>query len=355
MKKISIILSLCCLVPLFGQEIDSEKLKQIEIFERMTYEMNADVFKKNNYYSKIESDYKFPWQDKKYSSEQLKNALDSLAKNASINIKESSNLTLEFDSRFPTGINSELLDVFKLNLKSSQIKGPKGELVIIKKVGHTWFGSKFASGNKNGKQYSYNWKTVTKSFNVSTNEATKELKGELLFKASFIEGYDYVKINKSNIGASFTINNYEFEVIDFFENKVVLHFKNNVDNVNFSFVNVDDNGGKIAQIAYFDFVELKRKDASIPADASPLPEGTSTMYKENYKLFKSNPNLSFQEFKKIVRPKFIKIMQSKNPREIIEKAWGAKYLIFSSTDKMQNFFLYMPSKWAKKEFTVLLK
>lgn len=89
MKKVFVILSFFCLTTLFAQEkIDSTNIKQIETFEKIMYGMNSEVFKKQDYYSKLDKEYKFPWENEKYSSKQLKNALDTLAKNSKIQINE---------------------------------------------------------------------------------------------------------------------------------------------------------------------------------------------------------------------------------------------------------------------------
>lgn len=341
---------------LFGQEIDSTKTKQIEIFEKIMYVMNSEIFKKQKYYSKLDKDYKFPWTDKIYSPEQLKNALDTLAKNSKIEIKEGafSNLILEYNSYFPTYINQEISGIFKLTIDTNQIKGLNDKKTEIEKDGSTGFGSKFSSGFKEGKSYSYDWKTINKSFNIRSKVNKEELKGKISFRSSFILDYDYVKINESNIGESFHIGELEFKVIDLFDNKVVLDFKQNTKDLKFSFVNIDDKGNKISQIPYFNFQELKEKDSKISSDASPLPEGSQTMYKANYDIFKSKPDLSFDEYKKNVHEKFVNISNSKNQKEMAEKVWGKKYIIFTATDKVQNFFLYLPKNHLEKEFELKL-
>lgn len=246
-------------------------------------------------------------------------------------------------------------DIFKITIKSNQIKNLNDKVAEIEKDGSTSFGSKFSSGYKNEKSYSYDWKTINKTFNIRSNENIEELRGEVFFNGSFILDYNYVKINKSNVGESFNIDNLEFKVIDFFDNKVILHFKNNKENLNFSFANIDNKGNRISQIPLLNFEELKEKNRKIPSDASPLPEGSQTIYKTNYDLFKSKPNLSFDEYKKNIHHKLVEILNSENQKETAEKVWGTKYIVFTATDKMQNFFLYLPNNRIEKEFKLTLE
>ena len=355
MKKIVAILSLFCLANLVAQEIDSTKIKEIEMLEKMMYGINSEIFKKQDYYSKLDKEFKFPWKDKRYSPEQLNNALDSIAENSKIQVNEGgfSSLVLEFDSYFPTYIK-KVSDIFNLTIKSNKINNLKGKVAEIDKDGSVGFGSKFSSGYEDGKSFSFNWKTITKTFNIRSSENKKELKGDVIFSASFILDYDFVKINKSNIGQSFMIGLFEFEVIDFFDNKVILHFKNDIGELRFSFFNVDNKGNKISQIPLFNFEELKERNNKIPSDAYSLPEGSQTISKTNYDLFKSNPKLSFDDYKKIVHNKFVEIINSENQKEMVEKVLGTKYVIFSATDKMQNFFLYLPGEYIEKEFKLTL-
>ena len=72
-------------------------------------------------------------------------------------------------------------------------------------------------------------------------------------------------------------------------------------------------------------------------------------------IFKANPNLSLDDYKKNVRPKFIEIFNSKNQKEKAKKIWGKKYIIFSATDKIQNFILFYPKYYIEKEFELVIE
>ncbi|WP_199912784.1 hypothetical protein [Aquimarina aquimarini] len=355
-KVIFIILSIFS-TTLFGQEIHEAIAKQIRMYEKTMYETSSEVFKKQKYYSKLDKDYTFPWIEKKHTPEQLKSALDTIAKNAKIEIKYKgfSNLILELNTSFPAYINKKVLDLFELKINTYQIKNSNDTSIKIDKDGSTNFSLKFSSRYKNGKSHSYNSKTIKKSFNILSKKNQEKLKGKVLFRSSITLDYDYVKIDKSNIGASFHIGRFDFKIIDFFDNKVVLDFKQNIDGVKFSFVNVNDEGYKISQIPYFNFQKLKIKDSNNTSDASSIPERIQAIYKANYDLFKSKPDLSFNEYKKNVHGKFIEILKSKNQKETIEKVWGKEYVMFVTTDRVQNLFLYMPKNSVQKEFELKIK
>ena len=355
MKKIIYILFVIHSSILFGQKIDSTKTKQIEMYEKIMYGMNSTIFKKQNYYSKLDKNYQFPWKIKKYTTDQLVKSLDTLVQNSTVEIKQGSfsNLILEFNSYFPTYIDSELSETFKLTIKNNQIKNLNSEIIKIDTDGSTGYGSKFLSGFENEKSYSYNWITINKSFNIRSEVKKENLKGKVLFNAGFVTDYDYLKINKSQIGKTLRINELEFTVIDFFENKIILDFKQNIDDLKFSFVNIDNKGNRIIQIPYLNLQQLKEK-GTIPTDAVNLPEGSQTLNKTEFDLFKSNPNITFIDYQKIVHEKFVKILNSKKQKETAKQVWGKKYIMFSATDKLINFYLYMP-KYIEKDFEIRIE
>ncbi|WP_194767727.1 hypothetical protein [Tamlana sp. I1] len=357
MKKTGIIIFSLFSLTVLGQEIDSTKVDEIEIYEKIMYGMNSGLFKNQKYYSELDENYKLPWVEKKYTNKQLESALDTLAINSKIKIIDDpfSDLVIEFDSYFPSYIKGGLSNIFKLLILNNQIKDQNLKNIQIKKDGSVTFGSKFSSGFKDGKSYSNDWKTITKSFKISSKENKENLKGKIKFKSSFILDYHYVKINKLNKGQSLKIGSLDFKVIDFYENKVILDFKQNTEEINFSFVNIDDYGNRISQIPYFNFEKLKNDDKSIPSDATSIPEGGMAVSKVNYDIFKADPNLSFYDYKKIVRPIFIEILNSKQPKEKAAKVWGNKYRAFSSSDVMLNFILFYPKNHIEKEFELTIE
>ncbi len=356
MKKILTLLFLTFSSVLFGQKIDSTKIKQTELYQKILYDTNSDSFKKQKYYSKLDNKYKFPWLEKKHTTNQLKSALDTLIQNSTLEIKEESvsKFILKFNSYFPTYIDDVYSELFKLTIKNYRIKNLNDSIIKIGR-GITGIGMNFSSGYKNGKSYSYIKRTINTSFNIRSEvEVQKEdLKGEILFNSRFVKGYDYIKIEKSDIGKPFLIGKIEFTVVDIIESTIILDFKQSIEDATLlEFANIDDNGNKIVPIEYFDFQKLKN-DGKVPSDIFHQTETLQTMNKSLINLFRSNPNLSFADFKELTHKNFVEIVNSKNQKETAKKVFGKEYVLFHLADKIQNFYLYIP-KYIEKEFKMKL-
>lgn len=360
MKKIFTLLFLTFSSVLFGQEIDSTNSEQIEAYQEFVYDMNSNTFKKQKYYSKLDHYYKSLWLRKTYTTNQVNNSLDTLVKNATLEIKEGdfTKYELKFSSYFPPyidigDINSK---AFKLTITSHEVKDLNDNIVKIGSRGYTSFGTMFKSGYENGKSYSNSRKTAYASFRIQSEVEIQKggLKGEILFNSRFLKGYDYIKIEKSDIGKSLLIGEIEFSVIDIVENTIILDFKQSLEDVTlFDFVNMDENRKRIAPIEYFDFQELQ-DEGKIPADNFYQGENLQTMNKSLINLFKLNPNLSFADFKKLTHKKIVEIVNSENQKETAKKVFGKEYVLFHFADKIQSFYLYMP-KYIEKEFQMEIK
>ena len=358
MNKITTILFLIFSSILYGQRIDSTKIKQIEMYEKIMYEMNSNVFKKQKLYSKLDKDFKLPWKAEKVNTiKQFENALDTLIQKAKIEISDSFySLALTFQSSFPTYIEEELFDIFKLTIKSYDFTTLNIKPIKLQKTGSVTYGSYVSSGFKeNGELYHSEWKTINMTFNIHSEKKVKkeDLKGSFLFNSGFVTDYDFIKIDKSSIGKSLFIGDIEFTVIDIIENKIILDFKQDLKDIKFDFVNLDNKGSKISQIPYFDFEKLK-KEGKIPSGTLPQATGSQTINKIEFDLFKLKPDLSFTDYKIFAHPKFVEILNSENQKETADKIWGKKYLLFFSADKIQNFYLYKP-KYIEKEFEMEIK
>ncbi len=356
MKKTLTLLFLTFSSVLFGQEIDSTKIELIESYEKIVYQMNSDTFKKQKYYSKLDKAYRFPWLRKEYTTNQLNNSLDTLIQNATLKIEEGdfSKFSLKFYSYFPTYIDNIDSELFKLTIISHEIKGLNDATIKIGS-GITGIGTNFSSGYENGKSYSNSRRTINTSFGIHLEEdmQKEDLKGKVLFNSRFLKGYDYIKIEKSDIRKSLLIGEIEFTVIDIIENTIILDFKQSLEDVTlFNSANMDDNGNRIVSIGYFDFQKLQ-DEGKIPSDIFQQGEHLQTMNKSLINLFKLNPNLSFADFKELTHKKIVEIVDSENQKETAKKVFGKEYVLFHFADKIQNFYLFLP-KYIEKEFKMEL-
>ncbi|MCX2745479.1 hypothetical protein OO013_16485 [Mangrovivirga sp. M17] len=338
-----------------GQEIDSAKIKAVEFFKGILYQTNSNLFKKEKLYSKLEEDFSFPWDKLNLPDEKLNTALDSMIENATLSFSENDFMGngLEFNSYFPQFIESGMLDLYDMKIIDSELRDKNNNQIKIDEKGSVNFGSKFKAGYRDGSSYSYNWVTVSATFRFEEKELDSA-RGKVTFKALVTSGYQYKKITRSDVGKTLSIDSLSFKVIDMFDNKVVLNFKNKDKTIfnNLEFINIDDKGNRIKQIPYFEFIKLKKEDKSIKS--GPTGEGKITTYAFNYNLFKDNPDMTPDEFDAKVNDKILRIFAAENQEKQGKEEFGEKYLVIYAADNIQNFYLYFPEQ-IEREFSMEVK
>ncbi|WP_157972843.1 hypothetical protein [Aureibaculum luteum] len=318
----------------FAQKADSTKLKELEFVEKFTYAVTSELFNPEKKATTIDTDYKLPWEvSKTYTNEQLNTALDTLIKNATINIKKGmfTNHIVEFNSFFPEFMEDISFDFFKLTIKSNKIE-QDNEMLAIQDLGSTGFGSHSSSGFANNTSFSHNWRTISSSFPIKTEIKNEDFSGSIEFESGFVNGYDHLKIAKSDIGKTLQLGRYNFTVIDYINNSVVLDVENSDDYSQFSMVNTNDKGQRIR--------------------AKEMSFAKQTMSKDMYDMFKTNPKITFEDYKKAVHSKFVVMMEAKMNGASEENIFGKKYVVLSSGSTLDNAYLYMPN-YIQKTFTIV--
>ncbi|CAM1353783.1 hypothetical protein [Tenacibaculum ascidiaceicola] len=327
-SKITVLLLLISILS-FGQKKDSVEIKKVEFVEKLTYAFASQIFKKQEYNSKIDENYKFPWKTQLYTDTQYKTALDTLIKNATIKIKKGSfsNHILEFNSYFPEFMSDNLIDIFKLSIKKNKIVD--GNTILkIQENGSHGFGFHSSSSFENGNNYTYNWRTINSSFNIKSKIKKEELKGAIEFESGFVKGYDYLKIKKSDIGKLMKIGNHEFTVIDILNNSVILDFKTNVEDLKFTLINVN------------------KKNQRITSSGGMFTY--QTLFEDMYLKFKENPNLSFEDYKKAFHPKYVELIKNVDEnKKVREDIFGKEYKVFLTSGKLINTYLYTPKYFSR--------
>ncbi|QCX38629.1 hypothetical protein FF125_09370 [Aureibaculum algae] len=317
----------------FAQKADSTKLKELEFIEKFTYAVNSELFNPEKNATTIDTDYKLPWEvSKTYTNEQLKTALDTLIKNATINIKKGmfTHHIVEFNSFFPEFMEDISFDFFKLTIKSNKIE-QDNEVLAIQDMGSTGFGSHSSSGFANNTTFSHNWRTISSSFPIKSEIKNEDFSGSIEFESGFVNEYDHIKITKSDIGKTLQLGTYNFTVIDYINNSVVLDFENSDVYSQFSMVNTNDKGQRIR--------------------AKEMSFAKQTMSKDMYDMFKSNPEITFEAYKKAVHSRFVVLMEAKMNGASEENIFGKKYVVMSSGSTLDNTYLYMPN-YIQKTFTI---
>jgi len=319
----------------FGQKKDSIKLQQVEFIKKVSYAITSNLFKERESDSKLIKDYILPWKTKKYTEQQLQSVIDTLMKNTTIKVENSfSKPTLKLDSYFPEFIEDLDFNFLKFTIKESFLKY-KNKLIDIEKKGSFGFGSRFASGYENEQSYSHNWRTVHVNFNIKNEIEFNDINGSVLFNIGIVKGYNYIKINSSDIGKKIKIGDISFTIIDIFNNTVIIDVDGEYDEHIFEALSL---------------VNLTKKGEKITSNSFNLSTGKQTLYKDNYDIFKTNPDISFEEYKEMTDDKFSKL-DFKNTNKTEKNPFGKRYIAFTSADKLINVYLYSPV-YIENEFSV---
>ncbi len=316
--------------------------EHIAHIEEFMYESALEAFQPKRFYSTVNTSYTAPWEKKNpYSKKQLKAALKTLDKKATVKVEKAffGKKRILFESEFPKNI-TDIRDYFSLELTKSKIKNSKKQKVGFSKTGMVMYGARNKSGSKNGKSYSNEWVTVSGKFDSDDKPGEKH-KGKVTFTAKFISGYHKVSITPKDIGKSFKMGKVKFKVIDVVGNRVVLDTKGkSIEGIDY--VNINAKGKEIVAMSYSDFE--KTGDTSIRYGDIPSA-GYQTMDIEIYKSFIKNPGMTLDDFRKSFHQKFTSGKPS-NPKN---------YLILVSADAIQTMVLHKPKYGVKKKISKKIK
>ncbi|MEO0527186.1 MAG: hypothetical protein AAFZ89_08170 [Bacteroidota bacterium] len=355
LKTLSAILFLVCSFHMGGQEIDSVKMEQIDVIARQLYDSNSFLLKESALQSKRSKDFSFPWSQNFYSRTTLEAYLKKLEKNAEISIEndgfQGNQLTLS--SYLPEDQNNSIFTSYDLEIIKSEITNEKNDTIQIGGFKSRSFGYEQQCSSEDKKKVAELCKTIEVNFAIPKLEATA-LRGTLIWNGKFVSGYSYERITKNNRNIPIILNDLEFTVIDIIDNKIVISHKNKEDLLlnDLSFINIDKNGNKIEAIPYSDYLNSKKRDSlnELPRVAN----SRHTVQSYNYSVFKNNPDLSFNDYKKMIHKKILRILGSDNPKEMFKKEFGEHYVVISTVDIIENLYFYTPN-YVQKECTTQLK
>ena len=326
-----------------GQEIDSTALKQLEFIKKVTYGMGNDLFKTRELSYKIKEDYMAPWDKLSNSSmENLATGLDTIISNGSIAVEKGhfEEINVVFSSKVE-GIEN-LDDIFTIELVDYTLYDANKKPIRLKENARTNFGAISNSGIKNGQQFSYHYRTIRSAFEMESNKDTLGISGTVKLKASFPSGYDKVVITPKDIGKQFTIGLKKYEVLNVFNNIIILKPDSKNENLDrdFEIVNLNAKGDEIKQIAYFDLLKMNEgKDKPIEM----IGIGTQTIFSEN-------PTISKEEFDSIIDPIAKKIFSAEDIRAEREKQFGETYIAITNAGPVENCYLYLEKRELKRTF-----
>jgi hypothetical protein len=171
---------------------------------------------------------------------------------------------------------------------------------------------------------------------VDTNLNTDNLHGKVRYKLSFVTGYDSLRLDRSSISKTFRFGDADIKVIDIIENKVILQVissKMALTSQHLSLLNFDSIGN-LRRDDYRYYNQASRNNAQTRSSGNTLREplfvGMYSMQQSVYEIFKQNPEISNENYKKVLASK------PKEKNRIM-------YFVYCSFAPLTNsFMLYKP-------------
>ncbi|WP_124981172.1 hypothetical protein [Nonlabens xiamenensis] len=322
-----------------AQETPSPTPEEQDMIYNMLYATGEEVFKERKLaYKTVELT---PFSIDSPPKDIIQSSMDSLRTNAQTYVEEGSwgtNLMLKgyFPSYFDPEELQELLDI---ELHAS-ILFHEDDSVEVRNVGATSFGSKQRLIYTPEKQLDLNYRTITRQFQLDGDSLNPALvTGKVIYSFEFHTGYDFVLVNRNQVGQYLKLGEHQIKLVDVFHNKVVLEKPDELEDV--KLVNLTKNGKK--QYAAYSLVALKELQENDPTykEAESTYFSRISMYQTVYDLFKSDPELSKEEFQKAFPLEALKQLKDTN-----------SFHIYSTPGPVENSFLvYAP----RKKFIQLLE
>lgn len=223
MKVFNLILLLTFSLNLFGQKANQIQNEQIDRITKSWYEKYSTDFKKKIFLSGKEEGYTIPWDRKFYTEKELRNYLEILKENVSLEIenKDSNRQNLIISTYLCEEKNNSLFESldFELILQSQENKSVQTLQSNIKN---------YASGQKCLQNDSHSLKTIEASFNIPTSRSIQS-RDNFLFNMKFHSGFEYSMITEDNINRPIVLDNFKLEIIDIIDNKIVIFQKNKIE------------------------------------------------------------------------------------------------------------------------------
>ena len=335
---------------LYSQKIDEQTMQQIEFAEGFLYEMGKTLKEKPLYYHKKPVEVK-PWENLPYQRKELLTTLDTIIKNARIDIDEDG-YYLSLESEFKQ--NVETNDLLKIDITDNQLTNADGEPVDLEHDSYISYGMMSTTTYRNGEQVEDKTTSLSASFQV--NNHAKNARGKLNLNASLVNDYEVIKISKQDKGKEFQFNQTTYKVLDIKNNLIVLEPKEYIEGqtMNFQFLNLDDSeANEYAQVSMMELSERKEKGEDIDLEtASGISQ--STMPQKVYELFQENPEISMKNFKKVIHPIMLSAAQSGNIQQALQHELGKNYIIIESCGPIENCYLYKEKYGLSREFEIEL-
>lgn len=311
---------------------------------KFAYKLLKADFEKPRYKYKYEQiDNKKEFGKIEISNSEMESVFDSLQATSELHIdKTKYGEDLYLRAMFPENFTynfHNLWRISKMTVKEYSLNNGSGHKLEIYKSGLTSFPT--TPKKKNGKSYNRLFTSFQTRFkdSVAVDSLTQ---GTVKFEICFVSDYNKIQLTKADISKQFRINNELFNLIDIFENKVVLEQINDQSCcTKIQLLNMDSTNQ--IPITKNDPLIYNEKTKSYNESVNYASVGSLTLPKEIYHLFKENKEVTIEEYT---------LME----KEIEKKKEYTKYIVLSSPAPINSkFIIYSPIYGFCRQFTVDLK
>jgi len=125
-----------------------------------------------------------------------------------------------------------------------------------------------------------------------------------------------IKLTKENIGETFKLGGCDFKLVDVKNNILVID--NLCDNkVDFEIINLTKEGDEVKPYSFFELLDMEEEDENINVD-SVFGLSKIQLSKKIYEIFENSPEITKEEFDKIVTIEMLESLEESKKYEIIK-------------------------------------
>lgn len=279
-------------------------------------------------------------QSTQLSRIQIDEAFQALVNEMTINERTHSNGQLEVKSKFPNYFDVENSNkAISIELSDNDLQDANGNTIELQGSTSVGYGSSSTSSFNNGVRKTTKRITVNLSHqHLNKQKIVAPISGQIKYKVKIATEMASLKLSRENIGQSFELEGIPFKLIDLYQNKIVLNFNKKHD-LYISLINLEaDEKSERTGLSTMTVYELQEKDERYNNLAS-FSSMSAYMTKGVYELFKTQPDISLEDFKKKVSKK-----------ELLN---NEKYHIIATDAYIENtIILYTPVFDYEKEIIV---
>lgn len=337
---------------MFSQKKEPSK-EEKDIIYGITYETSKAIFKVPDFpFKKVNRKIDEIQKKVIQSTEVINSSVDTLISRGVLKLEKSKyGYNLLFSSRFPSCFKeNDEVSIVQFHPVTSKLFNLKKELIEIMNVGGTSFGGETLLKFNNGKTINLTFTTLHKqdqinnAVNFKNNNELSEIKGSVIYNIKFITDNSQVKLSQKDIGSTFKLNNIEYNLVDIINNVILIEIvdlKNNDRKNEIHLVNYDEIGNVLVNYSYQELEQLKKKNKKINDESAGFSDFKGNISKRIFEAFKTNPAITFEEYKKTF-----------TIDDIIDEK--SKYIFIETVAPIKNgFILYEPIYGIDRTFEMI--